>query len=290
MSLVPLATHRTPDTSLYAALGAGGGGGGGGGSFSTINVSTIDLQANGDVNGTGSINLNIVGAGSWSLVSTTSALDGTTAATAQVMSSSDNTKLWEFVLPNDGKAYVSTSAASISYLNPIIHNFGGGSLAQVSTLSVSSINGSSYPPVATQQAVTISPNNILTYIRGSSDAVLFTLPSQTAQHSYRIEFPVKIQGWNATDGLTPSYAPAAQDFISFYPQGNVVGSPAPVFTTLQMAQISSINNDWEGVVSGVWKTTATGAQTIQAATTLSAPYSTSVEIGSFGYVTDLGAI
>ena len=289
MSLIGQQVFVTPG-QVFDGIGTGGGGGGG--SFSTINVSTIDLQPNGDINGSGSINFQMGGGGSMAFISSVSAMDGTTPAFNMAFTSPSGLKDMWIGLGDDGKAFVSTNANSINYLNPISHTYNGGSMSGLSTLNVSSISANAVTGITfPQQAVTTTPlNSGLTYVRGGQTAPIIGLGSQTAQHSYRIEFPVKIQGWNATDGLTNSYAPNPQDWISFYPQGNVVGNPTPVFNTLQMAQISSINNDWEGTVSGVWKTTANGAQSIVAATSPSVTYSTSVEIGAFVYVTDLGAI
>jgi hypothetical protein len=284
MSVINQQVYAAPGV-LYSSIGSGGGGGGGGGSggFSTINASTIDLQANADINWDGSLNFQGTNGGYLSLFSTFNGSPGNgIEITGATPNETSTINMW---VGGDGKANLVPNTPGNTL------NMPGVGIAQLSTLIVSSISANQVTGITfPQQAVTISPNNQLTYVKGGSDAALFTLPSQTAQHSYRIEFPVKIQGWNATDGNTPSYAPAAEDWITFYPQGNVVGSPAPVFNTFQMAQISSINNDYEGVITGVWKTTATGAQTIQAATAPSVGYSTSVEIGSFGYVTDLGAI
>lgn len=259
-----------------------GSGGGGGGSFSTINVSTIDLQANADINWDGSLNFQGTNGGYISMLSTfagDNAANGISITGASGNSAS-SINMW---VGGDGKAYLVPETPGNTL------NMPGVSIQQLSTLSVSSINGVSFPPFP-QQAATISPNAPLTYIKGGSTATLFTLPSQVAQHSYRLEFPVKVQGWNATDGNTNTYAPAPEDWLSIYPLGNVVGSPTPVFTTLQMAQVSSINNDWEGTLTCVWKNTANGAQGIVAGTSPSVNYSTSVEIGAFGYLTDLGNI
>ena len=287
MSLLPNQSFVTPDKALFAR-GAGGGGGGGGGSFSTINVSTIDIQANGDINWDGSVNFQGTNGGYLSLLSSfagDNAANGIeiTGATGQGAST-----IQMYVNGQGDANLVVTNPASKL-------NIPGANIGQVSSITAqaatfSSINGAVYPPTTQPGVTTISPIAPVTYIKGGGTATLYTLPSQVAQHSYRIEFPVKIQGWNATDGNTNSYAPSAADWLSIYPQGNVVGSPAPVFTTLQMAQVSSINNDWEGTITGVWKTTASGAELIVAATAGSVGYSTSVEIGAFGYVTDLGAI
>jgi hypothetical protein len=285
MSLIGQQIFVTPG-QVFDGIGSGGGGGGG--SFSTINVSTIDMAANSDINWDGSLNFQGTNGG---YVSILSSISGDNSANGIVITgaSPNDASTINMYIGGDGKAYLDLNTPNKTLNMPGV-GISGLSTLQAEEVTVSSINNSVYPPVFPQQAVTIAPNNILTYVKGGSDASLFLLPSQTAQHSYRIEFPVKIQGWNATDGLTPSYAPAAEDWITFYPQGNVVGSPAPVFNTLQMSMISSINNDWEGTISGVWKTTANGAETIQAATAASVGYSTSVEIGAFGYVTDLGAI
>ena len=286
MALLDNQTKVNVGTSFYAAAGSGGGGGGG----PIINVSTINLQPNGDINGAGSINLALASGGSWSFVSTTSALDGTTPASVIQFGSPDNTKVYNEGLGNDGKIFISTNATSINYMQPLTVNMGGSALGSVSSLQVSSINNQSYPPAVQTSVSLIAPNNNLTYVKGGGTATLFNVNPVVAQHSYRLDFSMKVQGWNASDGLTPSYAPLPQDWIDIYPLGNVAGSPGPVFTTLQMAQVSSINNDWEGTVSCSWKNTAPGAVGIVVNSAPSVLYSTSIEIGAGGYLTDLGAI
>jgi hypothetical protein len=104
-------------------------------------------------------------------------------------------------------------------------NLAGLSTIATGNLTVSSINGGAVP-AAPQLTVAVSPANALVYAPpggGNSGGILNI--AATANHSYRIEFPVKIQGWNSSNGLSNTYAPAIGDslYISFdAPQNSFV--------------------------------------------------------------------
>ena len=273
---------------VYAAPGVFypgvGGGGGGGGSFSTINVSTIDIQPNGDINWDGSVNFQGTNGGYVSLLSTFAGLSPANGISITGAAGNESSTI-NLYIGASGQANLQVLTPSAGLTMPGVQLFG------LSSVNTSSINGSAYPPTTQTGVSAVTPlNSGLTYVKGGQTATLFSLNNQIAQHSYRLEFPAKIQGWNATDGLTNTYAPQATDWIDFYPLGNVAGNPTPVATTLSMPMISSMNNDWEGTITCVWKTTANGAQGFVANTSPSVAYSTSVEIGAFGYLTDLGQI
>lgn len=269
MSLLQNATYANPTTAYFSSGGGGGGGG------ANPNFSSISLQANGDINWDGSLNFQGTSGGYVSFFSTFAGLSPANGISI-TGAGTNNASTLNLYIGASGQANLEVLTPNQSLTMPGV-NLGG-----LSTLTVSSINGQAQP-------VTIGPNQSLTYVKGGGSANLFSLTNQIAQHIYRMEFPIKVQGWNATDGNSNTYAPAAGDFLTIYPFGNVAGSPAPVFTTLQMAQVSSLNNDWEGTVSCVWKCSANGAQTISV-DTVGATYSTSVEIGGACIYQDLGVI
>jgi hypothetical protein len=281
MSLLPSATYSAPGAPLYG----GGGGGGGSGSFSTINVSTIDIQPNGDINWDGSVNFQGTNGGYLSLLSTIGGgagngieLTGPSPTAASTIN---------MYVGADGKAYLTTTTPN-SALNMPGVNIAGTSTITTGNLTLSSINGAAYQPISVA-AVAAQNSPVYAPPGGGNSAAIYTITA-TAGHSYRVEMPVKIQGWSSINGLSNNYVPGASDVIYISPLGNVTGSPAPVFTTVPMSVVSTMNNDYEATVACSFRVSANGSTAIFA-NTIGANYSTSVEVGNGPmYVWDLGNI
>lgn len=296
MPYVPLKTNSAPGVSLYAPAGGGGGG---------PNLSVSSVVVNGTTSSSGGaiaftydfpIDSALVPVG---MVGVQQGLiydyagNATNAILSAVNNNAGGAQTGDFgarqlIIGTQGTGGQSVAKPTIyevsSFLmvNPAI---------STPSIWVSSING--VAPGGGGGGPTTSLANVvspLAYCPPGGSTSAFITATTTPNHSYRIEFPVRVQGWSTDDGIVNNYAPNAEDWLSIQPVGNVVGSPAPVFTTLQMAQVSSIANDWEGILSGTFQTTGTSVG-VTATTALSVGYSTSIQVGTAPcYITDLGIV
>jgi len=272
MSLLPGLTYSAPGVPLYG----GGGGGGGGGSFSTINVSTIDIQANGDVNYIGSINFNQGSGGGASFLSTVSVLDGTTPATELLLAAPNN--LGEFLIGigNDNKAFISSSGTGLTWNGG---NVSGLANVTTSTIAVSTINGSAYPPVSPVSTLGLSAAN---FPGGNGvvpiNSVPFALTDSFAvdvANNYRVSYT---GSFSNVDGSGPTFTSA---FIS----GT---SPNVYINTLDNRTAVSLLNLANGTYSATFKPSGTPCQLVFVNSSAVAGTAVAINTGTGVVLQDLG--
>ena len=275
MSLLDNQTRVTPGTNYYGS----GGGGGGGGSFSTINVSTIDIQANGDINWDGSINFQGTNGG---YVSFLSSIAGDNAANGiQITGSASNATstigLW---VGGDGKAYFQPTTPSRNLNMPGV-NIQELSTLQAQNVSLSSINGAAYPPPPAE-SYTVNPIQTYTYVPpGGATTACATIPTLVSNNWYQISGTLRLS-------VEPSTATVlAADNLGFTFLGNF-NSFANNLTT-SLATVSTLQNDVYQNFSIVAKANNNSAAGFAAYTNLGTTYSTMVGLETPLVITNLGA-
>jgi hypothetical protein len=153
MSLLPNLTQSAPGVSLFAPASGGGGGGGGTNNFSTINVSTINVQPSADINWSESLNFQGANSEYLVLISTPSALDGTTSATELRLSAPLSASTVVLGAGVDGKLYMNfenpgksinmlgANLSGISTINGVAPGGGGGGSPENLTTSSITVAG-----------------------------------------------------------------------------------------------------------------------------------------------------
>lgn len=270
MSVLDNQTKINPTTAFY-----GTGSGGGGSNFNIINVSTIDMQPNGDINWNGSLNFQGADNGGAVLASTSGIIGG------------DPTTTWSIYAP-DGihqmTTAVDTNGIGLIQTGPIGLVLSAPQVVIGANLQVSSINGDAYPPPAPTapiNSVAFAPNNIYTYVpAGGATVAIGATPALSSQHFYQLSI-------NFRFSLESNAAPTAADNIGISFAGNFNNYPNNF--TQSCALISSLQNDVYASYSAVLKANNNSPALIQAYGAPAPAYSTSVGVESFMVITDLGA-
>jgi hypothetical protein len=203
MSVLDTQTRVNSVQSFYAPAGSSGGGGGGStNSFSTINVSTINIQPNGDFNYQGILNFNQGITGAVVFKSTLSVIDGATPATAVVVEAPNNTSQFQLGIGNDNKMFISSSGTSFTWNGSF---FNGLAALTASTVTASSINGAVFPaPVSPNQTVStlIAANSVSTpsILVSSVNGAVFPTPGVVTASSTPLA--VALLPFNGSAGST----------------------------------------------------------------------------------------
>lgn len=208
MSLLDSGTKANLNTAYYGA-----GGGGGSGSLSTISVSTINMEPNGEFNWDGSLNFQGTNGGYVSIASTINAAVG--ANGIQITGNTSNvTSSISMYVDATGNAVIEVK----SPLNAI--NMKGANLANVT------VNGVGLP-------VAINPNQTYSYVTsGGTGQVMATLPAVVSGNWYRLDGTLRIQTSNAV---------GPQDWVGLGFSGNYNNFGNNMTTSL--ATVSTLQGD-----------------------------------------------
>lgn len=263
MSVLINQTSAAPGLFLFGTSG-----GGGGGSVSTLNVSTINIQPNGEINWDGTINFQGTNGGYGILASTI--LGTATSATQWLLTGPEPTATVSTI-----SMYVDAggNAGILSGTPNHALNMNGASLT-----GVSSINGTPFPlPVP----VAIPPNQTYTYVpAGGGITTVASLPAVTSGHWYRLEGTIRFQ-------LDSNAAPRATDILGLTFSGNFNNFGNN--NTVSCANISTLNNDVYQNISLVAKANNNNACSFSAYGLIGSAFSTSVGVEVPLVLTDLGA-